>query len=341
MLQPLGPFPPSQAANASSSLDPLETSDQAQKPFSEHATDDVGWRHRGEGLTRTLILAAFNRLMLSEARLLNYQMCGHSAFVCRSAADPSKLAIMANRCHDRWCTACGRERSYRIRAGLMRLLGSVKAARLITLTVRSSPGESLGSCLDRLHDSFGKLRKHKLWACCVRGSCAIIEVKFNPERRSWHAHYHVVASGKFIQQAELSRVWAEITGDSPIVDIRLVRSEEQLARYLTKYLSKPFSREVLFEADALDEAIRTLKGRRMVSTHGEWRGESLLAQGKDDTDDWVFVDSLNSLLHRRRNGDREADAIVQALANGRIEPMGHLEWDWKAPDEPWNLFDAQ
>lgn len=335
------PCPQSQAAEKHSSLDPLETSPLPDLQLSRPPTDDVGWRHRGEGLTRTLIIGAFERLMLHPARVLNYQMCGHSAFVARSQADPEKYAIMSSRCHDRWCTACGRERSYRVKAGLMRLLKTVKAARLVTLTIRSQAGEPLTDCLDRLHDAFGVLRKHKLWQCCVRGSCAIIEIKFNAERRSWHAHYHVITSGKYIQQAELSRVWKSITGDSQIVDVRLVRNEDQLAKYVTKYLSKPFSREVLFDAAALDEAIKTLKGRRLCSTHGEWRGEGLLAQPLGDADDWVFVDTLNSLLRRRQSGDAEASAIIVALANGRIGPLGHMDWEWNPPNESLLLFDAE
>jgi len=50
-------------------------------------------------------------------------------------------------------------------------------------------------------------------------------------------HAHVLLRAPFIPQSLISRIWKELTG-APIVDIRAVRGQRDVARYLGKYLAK-------------------------------------------------------------------------------------------------------
>jgi hypothetical protein len=53
-------------------------------------------------------------------------------------------------------------------------------------------------------------------------------------------HVHALWDSDFIPQSGLSEIWATVTGDSFIVDIRPVSRYKKgaVARYLTKYLTK-------------------------------------------------------------------------------------------------------
>jgi hypothetical protein len=44
--------------------------------------------------------------------------------------------------------------------------------------------------------------------------------------RGWHVHIHAILDADYLPQAELSRLWHEITGDAYIVDIRRVFSPQ-------------------------------------------------------------------------------------------------------------------
>lgn len=54
---------------------------------------------------------------------------------------------------------------------------------------------------------------------------------------SGYPHFHILARAPFIPQVWLSDQWNKLIG-APVVDIRKVRDKHNLARYLTKYLTK-------------------------------------------------------------------------------------------------------
>jgi len=185
-----------------------------------------------------------------------------------------------------------------------------RAVRFITLTLKHDD-TPLSPKLDRLLDCFDRLRRMSGWASRVTGGAAFIEVKHNDETSRWHPHLHVICTGSYFPHDDLKSLWLSVTGDSHIVDVRLVKDENTIARYVSKYLTKPGDNQLYRNHDALCEAIRALKGRRLVTTFGTWRGTPLL---KNETlSEWAPVMPWPELLARCRMNDVDAIAIYRTV----------------------------
>ena len=93
-------------------------------------------------------------------------------------------------------------------------------------------------------------------------------------------HIHIVYEGDYLPQHELSEVWADITGDSYVVDIRGTpngMSRDRAANYVTKYITK--TKEWESAGYQLDD----LKSLRVCQSWGlptcESEGESICPCG--------------------------------------------------------------
>lgn len=327
------PSPPSDTATVvdrdrrpeslfTSQLDPLETTiDQPENEaeplcgrnsrgwqWDEPRTDlaDVTFRHSGWHRVRLRIFKAMMSADVPESRLGRFETCGKHAWVMRSKDDPSRYCIVSDHCHDRFCLPCASGRSHTIARNVLSLI-STKKVRFITLTLRAK-SEPLDLALSRLNAAFSRLRTRKLWARGVTGGVAFLEVKRSENADRWHVHLHILAEGTYIDKTRLSRAWHEITGDSFVVDIRLVKDLDVAARYITKYASKPLDKTVTSSLDHTIEAIKALKGRRLCSTFGAWQGEALTA--RTDTEEWECVAPLLDLLERKAAGDLVATGII-------------------------------
>lgn len=307
----------------SSSLDPLETNQQIPaSAFIQHkrhgnpeydtapaSAAEQQFRHSSWVILRHKTFAALNRCHVGDKRLDAFANCGGGAwlYVAKSGDD---LTIKCNKCHDRWCLACGRERAGKISANLLAVM-SARKNRFVTLTLRHNT-TPLKDQLDRLYRCFTDLRRRAWWKEHVRGGAAFLEVKVSKAGR-WHPHLHLIVEGTYLPQKELSREWLAVTGDSSIVDVRAVDSDGSCAGYVTKYLTKPASSDVYADTDKLDEMICTLRGRRLCLTFGSWRG--IVLEPKDaDAVEWQPIGSLDSLRSRARDGDEEALRWIDAAA---------------------------
>lgn len=192
-----------------------------------------------------------------------------------------------------------------------------ETVKLLTLTVRHTD-EPLANLIDKLTQSFKELRRLKLWSRNVHAGIAFLEVK---RSNGWHPHLHILMISKFIPHSDLRKAWMHITKDSEIVDIRPVKDTDTAVSYVAKYASKPLDPSLIRDRSALEEAIVSLRGRRMVATFGEWRGWRIT--DRIDETVWVVVESLNDLLAKEDQGDAEAIRILGILRRkGRSE-----QWD--------------
>jgi hypothetical protein len=279
--------------------------------WDEPRTDlcDVTFRHSGWHRVRLRIFKAMMSADVPEFRLARFETCGKHAWVMRSKDDPDRYCISSDHCHDRFCLPCANGRSHTIARNVLSLIGT-KTVRFITLTLRAK-SEPLDLALSRLNAAFSRLRTRKLWRRGVTGGVAFLEVKRSENANRWHVHLHILAEGSYIDKTRLSRAWHEITGDSFIVDIRLVKDLDIAARYITKYASKPLDKTVTSDLDRTIEALKALKGRRLCSTFGAWQGEALTAP--IDPQDWEAVAPLADLLERKAAGDHVAAAIIASV----------------------------
>jgi len=129
----------------------------------------------------------------------------------------------------RWgCRFCGQQK--------VRKLASIAAEaepnRFVTLTVNPKLYGSPREAFEQTRRKIGALTQHVRRNHGPMEYLRVLEVT----KKGW-PHYHLVARMPYVQQSELSTVWAEHTG-APIVDIRKIRKNKDVFFYVVKYLSK-------------------------------------------------------------------------------------------------------
>ena len=164
----------------STCLDPLETNEQPQEDapwgtFSSPLESDVAFRHSGWQRGRRLVADAFRRIGIGLERQQAFSSGGSWAWVVRHPTEQGRYAVMADKCHDRFCTPCSRERSHLIANRLSERIIR-KPHRLITLTIKTG-SEPLAKSIDKLLGGFAKVRRLNPWHR-RSSSC-------RPRRRTW------------------------------------------------------------------------------------------------------------------------------------------------------------
>lgn len=270
------------------------------------------FRHHYWKEKRKIVRQALMNSGWSHQGLFNFDNCGAECVIEYSKTE-GKYRVRASYCKCRHCEPCMRAKANLLAGNLRKRLEEKPNGRyrFVTLTLRHS-NTPLKAQVKRLYASFRKLRNSKLWKKSQRGGAAVLEVKWQPQSRRWHAHLHVIAEGSFIDQRSLSAAWHSATGDSQIVDIRQLSSEKDAAHYVAKYMSKGTNNEVWQNEEAASEWISATKGTRMCATFGTWRGFGLLQRSKEKGD-WVAVDLLRHVASRARAGDVVAINLLQIL----------------------------
>lgn len=299
----------------SSSLEPPETNvpDSSQSTdWGGYVTSDdppVLFRHSGWSRIRSHVRAALLTNGARPRQIARFDLCGSDPWIAVDPNDPERFALLANRCRSRWCVPCARERGRTIATNLQLKLGS-DPIRFLTLTLKHSDSP-LSDQVDRIYRAFRSLRARKFWKSNVSGGAAVLEIKHGRKDQLWNVHLHVLFVGDYIAHRLISATWWKITGDSYIVDIRLLREAKDAAAYVSKYLMKPFSNTVVNKPDALAELLSALAGRRLLLTFGTWRGYRLTE--KLDTTDWQSICPLDVMYERADAGDENARIVIRAL----------------------------
>ncbi len=252
------------------------------------------FRHSGWNSTRRRTNRALEEVFGDSNRLGRFRSCGRNAHVFVHKKDPDRFQVRSEKCRDRWCVPCSRERARQL-AGTLADFVAGRTTRFITLTLKSST-EPLKELVDKLLVSFRNLRRHRLWKSTQTGGAAFLEVKWNPDSNRWHPHLHILSEGRYLPKQDLKRMWYAVTGDSFIVDIKWIQSREGLCSYVTKYVASPVTHSVTNSHDLFTEAIRALHGRRTATTYGTWRGARLI--DKPESDDWLYVASWQQLYRQ-------------------------------------------
>jgi hypothetical protein len=145
---------------------------------------------------------------------------------------------------------------------------------LVTLTVKDGP--DLAERFEHL-----KRAQRELWMRKHRGRGSVLdvvagavwsyEIKRGNGSGLWHPHLHMIALAEVQpDQGELSREWNDITGDSFVVDVRPISSDDpasgfiEVFKYAVKFSDQP-------HADTL-HAFQTLRGKRLLASSGCFRG---------------------------------------------------------------------
>lgn len=311
---------------------------------------DLGevFRHSGWQRQRKRVYDAMVRTGASPRRICRFAGCGMGAWVEESTVEPGVYRVRSCACGDRWCLPCTRARSRRLASEIAALTAG-EPCRMVTLTIRTDT-LTLTQALDKLYGAYSRLQRTQLWRKTVTAAIAILEITRNATRNTWHPHLHVLAQGRFIPHQELKAAWYRTTGDSSIVDIRLVREARKIREYVTKYCSKPLDASWQANPDLLQEAMRALHGRRLVITTGAFRGSAgrdkrQRAEAQEDRSsnhgDWRPVASLAAVLQGAAAGDTRMASIAAALPHGGVQAANRLLAERSPPRTQPDVRDEQ
>ncbi len=171
---------------------------------------------------------------------------------------------------------------------------------MVTLTIRDGP--ELAERFNHLHGSmqrYHEQRKHALAgqrqvveASRAVGAVWSYEFKRGSNSGQWHPHVHAVwLCREAPDQAQLSREWRAVTGDSYIVDVRPISQDPvsgflEVFKYAVKFSDMPL-------ADNW-HGFETLRGRRLISSFGVFRGIEVPDDLTDEglSDDLPFIELL-------------------------------------------------
>lgn len=289
------------------------------------------FRHSSWAAPRRRIYGAMLRVGEKCRRVQHFAECGSALWLMR---DGQQLSLSCNRCHDRLCLPCQRDRQAAVVEGIvLRMLDCGGVCRFLTLTLKHSDAPLVVQ-LDRLVASFKALRKHPAVAAAITGGAWFIEVKLSKDKHRWHPHLHVIVEGEFIDQKLLCKSWYQVTGDSYIADIQAIGSVRDRARYVTKYATKPLHNEVTLIPAKLDEFVTAIKSRRLYQCFGTW--SKAVKREKPSGHKLERVAALCSLHADALAGDVQALVLLhQAHARWPALRKSHpLPPEWTATPPP-------
>ena len=246
----------------------------------------------------------------SPVRIKRFCQCGSDAWLMKSNDPEPRYRVISNRCRDRFCEACQRERRLTLASNVANVLEG-RELRLLTLTLKSTD-DPLRAQLNRMYKCFRLFRNRKAIKRCMTGGLFFLEITLNDKTGQWHPHLHVIFEGTFLPHAVAKKAWKSCTEDSYIVDVRILRTSKEAADYVAKYASKGISNRVWHAREKLTEAILALIGRRTFSYFGSWLGLHLGANPKDESE-WVICGRLESVLVCAHAGDLSCQKILRSL----------------------------
>ena len=194
-----------------------------REPESHQISEDEEWfRHYNWREKRTKVTQALINAGTGTAAMTAFTNCGSDCQVEYSDTE-GRYRVMACYCHSRHCEPCMRAKSSLITNNLRTILKSRPDSRFrfITLTLRHSDAP-LRQQIQRLYSCYKELRRAKQWKASQKGGAATLEIKWIPATKKWHPHLHIISEGEYLSTYDLSATWRHITGDSHVVDIRLI-----------------------------------------------------------------------------------------------------------------------
>jgi Replication protein len=281
-------------------------------------TEDEAWfRHNNWAEKRKRVRQALADAGSSQNSLNSFDNCGSDCQVEWSESQ-ERYRVVACYCHNRHCEACMKAKSALITNNLRdKMRGAEKKQhRFITLTLRHSDAP-LKQQIKRLYACYKRLRQLPEWKSSQKGGAATLEVKYQPHSKKWHPHLHLISEGSYLSTYWLSQAWRTITGDSHVVDIRLISADKDVAYYVGKYVTKGTNFEVWEDPAVAAEWVRSVKGVRMCATFGSWRGYKLLHREKEQPGEWQHVASLKSLVRRAQAGEVHALELLVILVESQ------------------------
>jgi hypothetical protein len=236
--------------------------------------------------------------------------CGRGASLYQDNAT-GRLVQVSMPCNSRLCPKCMISRAKDSAARVRKAIDKMDSPRLLTLTLASTD-KPLGDEIDRLRKSFRECRRSNGWRDHVQGGVTVFECTFEPQTGRWHPHLHCVIDATYWAQKDVSDAWQKATGDSKIVDIRMIHSKERAANYVSKYLSKSPDINAC-PPEKRCEWAAAMHGGRLVQTFGSLHGATLKPEKTPRPEGMRHIVYAGALLAAIVEGDVEALGLNNRL----------------------------
>jgi hypothetical protein len=279
------PFKESENARGIPSLDTVQQVDIRERDF-RRASQRKSERWTLRTPTKKDIIKRLEKINPKTALRMK-QCC--SVFKHTTCGQHTIKSYPTFRCKKLFCPDCAAERATRLsRQTELRIAEVMKttSGRLCFLTLTMKNAATYEAAILKMKKAFSKFKRKKIFKEHIKGFFGGFECPFNPKSKDFNIHLHlIVLRGKFWSQAEISKAWQEVTGDSFVVDIREVKDVHEGVKELCKYVVKPL--DLLKMPDnKFREVVELKKGTRMFVSGGCFYGVKL--DEADEADETVF-----------------------------------------------------
>lgn len=241
-------------------------------------------------------------------RVFDLLGCRTRAWFVRNRTDGS-VRVAANSCRLRWCPLCARARANYIRHQVAEWFETADHPKFLTVTIKHS-NEDLTTQINRIYDAFRKLRKTKFFRDACTGGIWFFQICWNSQRGEWHPHIHAIVTGSYMPYRKLRSLWYYATGDSEVLDIRVVRDPKKVGDYVARYAARPCQlADIPFKQGV--ELMTSLYGRRLAGSWGTAKGISFRPKRVPDPENWEYLGAW-SIVNELSKSDDDAKAILKA-----------------------------
>lgn len=241
-------------------------------------------------------------------RSWNLHECRTSAWFVRHK-ETGHVSVIANHCGLRWCPLCAQARANYIRHSVSEWLQHADHPKFLTMTLKHSK-EPLFDQVAKLYASFRKLRRHRGFNKRVTGGVWFFQICRNVQRAEWHPHLHCIITGEYIPYQYLRKLWKQITGDSEVVDIRVVNEPDRVASEVARYASRPANLSS-FSLKCGMELYYAMHRKRLCGKWGLFTKVQLSVQRNPDMKDWEKIGSWSVVTEYARTNEA-AKKILEA-----------------------------
>lgn len=267
----------------------------------------------------------------------SHKMAAKLSCCCQHAAihetEDGGIVVTEARCRSRLCPRCARIRAWELQARLTRAIREANSPRMLTVTLRANDAP-LREQIDRLTHCFKRLRGSKAWTQHIQGGAYVIEVTYNHASHQWHPHIHALVDGRYWPQSAIADHWQRITGDSRIVDIRMIYDASHGARYIAGYAAKS-SNTTNIPDDLIPEWAHQVHGLRMIQTFGSLHGVRLHPDDEAELPSRSQVAWADDLVDDADHGDPDASLVVVRLLNASTGIPRRLSPGTSPEHEAW------
>ena len=215
-----------------------------------------------EEIQKKLVNALEQCSLFSDA--LKVKACQRE-FVVVACADCGLPVAVEKNCHNRLCPFCAHARTMLLISEHEEKLKQIRYPKMIVLSWPSVK-QLNREWFRKARKDLEKLRHSKMWSESVFAGLGSFEFTYS-KKYGWHPHWHCLAGAKYINQADLSRVWGRISG-APVVWITSVKDNDrwEAVKEIIKYPAK--CADFIDEPALVKEFLEASKGVKMVTGFG-------------------------------------------------------------------------